>query len=145
MAREARGVFVVRVAADDAQKALRVLGPSSRGAPSEGKGGVAVLELEGAGPRDARLSMLALLLPDARVFALSRGRERAVKPAPPKSLPAFMKCANANCVTNQPREPVKAGFRVVSSKPLLLQCNYCERYADGETAAAALLDQRPWT
>ncbi|MDG6988590.1 MAG: hypothetical protein JRN21_04605 [Nitrososphaerota archaeon] len=144
MAGRARQSFTVRVAASDAQKALKLLGPSTA-APSAEEGGVAVLRLEAEGPGDARLSMLALLLPDARVFAASRGKEKEVKPAPPKSLPAFMKCANGNCVTNQPREPVKAGFRVVSSKPLLLQCNYCERYADGERAAAELLGQHPGT
>lgn len=44
----------------------------------------------------------------------------------PKRVVGIINCTNQNCITNK-REPVSSEFIVVSKKPLVLRCIYCER------------------
>lgn len=43
-----------------------------------------------------------------------------------KTVIGILKCQNQSCVSNQ-KEPVNSEFYVVSEKPLVLRCFYCER------------------
>jgi len=97
------------------------------------------IELEGVRIGGADMQRLALLFPNAQLYSVLGGKAIREKLEVPKSIPALLKCPNPNCVTVQPREPVKAGFWVVKTRPLTLQCNYCERYVDSEFASAQLL------
>ncbi len=44
----------------------------------------------------------------------------------PSRIVGIVKCHNANCITNV-REPVSSEFSLVSKKPLVIRCNFCER------------------
>lgn len=44
----------------------------------------------------------------------------------PKRVLGIVDCMNQNCITNK-NEPISSEFIVVSKKPLLLRCVYCER------------------
>jgi aspartate carbamoyltransferase regulatory subunit len=42
----------------------------------------------------------------------------------PDTIQGIIKCINPNCVSNA-REPIRSKFRIESSEPLLLRCDYC--------------------
>lgn len=44
----------------------------------------------------------------------------------PTRIVGIVKCHNANCITNV-KEPVSSEFSLVSKKPLIIRCNFCER------------------
>ncbi len=44
----------------------------------------------------------------------------------PSRIVGIVKCHNANCITNV-KEPVSSEFTLVSKKPLVIRCNFCER------------------
>ena len=44
----------------------------------------------------------------------------------------ILKCANPNCITNQPNEPVRSKFKIVSRDELLFRCFYCKRYLEAK-------------
>lgn len=44
----------------------------------------------------------------------------------PQRIVGIVKCHNANCITNV-KEPVNSEFSLVSKKPLVIRCNFCER------------------
>lgn len=75
----------------------------------------------------------------ALLYELLKGKPGPRRPEERKTVPAVVKCPNPNCITAQPREPVRAGFWIISTDPPRLQCNYCERYVEGELARAQLL------
>ncbi len=45
----------------------------------------------------------------------------------PETFIGLFPCANENCISNVAREPMKSEFKVISEKPVKLQCNYCSR------------------
>ena len=49
----------------------------------------------------------------------------------PEIVEEFIKCMNPNCISNT-REPIKSKFEVLSVKPLILRCVYCDRLLEGE-------------
>ncbi|MHA1685075.1 MAG: aspartate carbamoyltransferase regulatory subunit [Candidatus Heimdallarchaeaceae archaeon] len=55
----------------------------------------------------------------------------------PDIVEEFIKCLNPNCISNS-NEPVSSKFRVISKKPLVLRCVYCDRLLEGENLQAQL-------
>ncbi|PSN82029.1 hypothetical protein B9Q01_09205 [Candidatus Marsarchaeota G1 archaeon OSP_D] len=94
-------------------------------------------------PNELLLKIL-LLYEDAKFYVDSE----EFTPEFPGVLSGFMNCPNANCVTSQPREPVKPEFVVVRKSPPLLQCSYCGRYVPKEAITPELLTLKrfvpPW-
>lgn len=43
----------------------------------------------------------------------------------PEVIEDLLNCINPRCITNQPREPVRPLFKVLSTSPLKIQCIYC--------------------
>jgi len=82
-------------------------------------------------PRE--LDIIALIAPDATVNTI---RDYAVvkktKVKLPQTIREIVRCTNPNCVTNKAGEPVKPTFRVKSSEPLLLVCEYCGTFVTRE-------------
>ena len=78
----------------------------------------------------------------ALLYESLKGKLVRESPEARKPVPAVIECPNPNCITVQPREPVEAGFWVIKTDPPRLQCNYCERYVEGEQASAQLLGAR---
>lgn len=50
----------------------------------------------------------------------------------------IISCPNKNCVTVQPKEPTKPKYRIVSWKPVTLQCFYCGRYINEDAIVEQL-------
>ncbi len=55
----------------------------------------------------------------------------------PSRVQGILKCQNPNCATNF-REPIITEFSLISEKPLILKCEYCERFL-GEDYVSQLL------
>lgn len=53
------------------------------------------------------------------------------KVASANEIVGILRCSNPNCITNQPNEPVRSKFKIVSKENLLLRCFYCTRYLEG--------------
>jgi aspartate carbamoyltransferase regulatory subunit len=45
----------------------------------------------------------------------------------PDSIKGMVPCSNPGCITNS-NEPVEPTFKTVKSNPIVLKCDYCERY-----------------
>ena len=72
------------------------------------------------------ISKIALIAPTATInivrdFKVVEKRKVDL----PEIIEEIISCINPNCITNQPREPVKPRFRKLSTKPLKLVCDYC--------------------
>jgi aspartate carbamoyltransferase catalytic subunit len=63
-------------------------------------------------------------------LSVYRSKYRSVRNREPKSSTSDMRrCANSNCISNQPREPIAPTLKEVTSKgERVLQCQYCGRY-----------------
>jgi aspartate carbamoyltransferase catalytic subunit len=62
-------------------------------------------------------------------LSVHRSKYHAAKNREPRSSPGSIRCANQNCITNQPREPITPILREVARKnERVLQCGYCGRY-----------------
>lgn len=72
---------------------------------------------------------IALLAPEATINTI---RDYSVMKKTKVKLPNVIKeivtCTNPNCITNVQGEPVTPTFKVVSSEPLVLCCEYCGTY-----------------
>lgn len=86
------------------------------------------------------VNRIALIAPTATINII-RNYEVAVKLKVeiPEFIEEILKCGNPTCITNQPREPVKAKFKLVSREPVKLQCLYCGRYLEREDIEKQLI------
>lgn len=73
------------------------------------------------------LNKLAVISPNATVSRID-GYEVIEKfnVKVPDEVRAVIKCPNPNCVTNI--ENISTRFKLVENDPILMLCNYCERY-----------------
>jgi len=46
----------------------------------------------------------------------------------PDKIKNIVKCINPTCITNQEREFIVSSFKLISKNPIILLCEYCERY-----------------
>jgi len=96
------------------------------------------VEVSSSLPEDV-LMRISLLYPNALIRELSHGKENTLSAQKIRWIRGIIRCPNKNCVTAQPREPTRPEFRLVSMRPLKVQCSYCGRYADEETVLAQLI------
>jgi aspartate carbamoyltransferase catalytic subunit len=63
-------------------------------------------------------------------LSVYRSKYRPVKKRrPPLNTKGMRRCANPNCISNQPREPIVPSLNEVTSKgERVFQCEYCGRY-----------------
>ena len=63
-------------------------------------------------------------------LSIYHSKYHPVKNLEPRSTTSEMRrCANSNCISNQPREPITPALKEVTSKgEHVLQCQYCGRY-----------------
>lgn len=75
---------------------------------------------------EEEISRIALLAPFAKINVI---KDYEVIEKKQLSLPdkftGIVKCPNPKCITNN--EPMKTRFEVISTKPIVLKCPYCER------------------
>jgi len=80
---------------------------------------------------DDEVNKIALIAPEAKLntirdFQVVEKREVKV----PYEVTGIVKCVNPKCITNN--EIIVTKFYVVSKKPVMLKCHYCEKIVEQE-------------
>ena len=83
---------------------------------------------------DDEVNKIALVAPEAKLntirdFKVVEKREVKV----PYEVTGIVKCVNPKCITND--EKIITKFYVVSKKPVMLKCHYCEKIVEQEQMA----------
>ena len=89
-----------------------------------------VVKLEGMELKARDVDKISLIAPNATISIIRDYeifKKHHVKL--PKVITGIVKCDSPNCITNG-REPVESEFLILSKKPMLLRCKYCEREMD---------------
>lgn len=88
-----------------------------------------IIKVEGKELSREELNIIALVAPTATINIIRDYKVvQKFKVSIPDKIEGVLKCRNVNCITNQPREPIKTKFTVVSKNPLILKCDYCGTY-----------------
>jgi aspartate carbamoyltransferase regulatory subunit len=80
---------------------------------------------------DKEINKIALVAPEAKLntirdYKVVEKREVAL----PDDVSGIVRCINPKCITNN--EKIVTKFYVVSKKPVVLKCHYCERMVEQE-------------
>ncbi len=80
---------------------------------------------------DAEINKIALVAPEAKLnticeYQVVEKREVAV----PEEVTGIVKCVNPKCITNNER--IVTRYYVISKKPVMLKCHYCEKMIEQE-------------
>ncbi len=129
------GIVIDHIPAGRALVVLRILGITGRegfrvalvmNVESKKLGLKDIVKIEGRDLTHEELNLISLVAPTATVNII-RNYEvvQKFKVSIPDVIEGLLKCKNPNCITNQPREPVKTRFRVLKKDPLRLICDYC--------------------
>jgi len=129
------GTVIDHIDAGRALHVLRILGLTGAegftiavvmNVPSQKLGKKDIVKVEGVELKEEQVSKIALIAPSATINIIrDYAVAEKVKVRIPPVVEGLLKCANPNCVTNMPREPVKSRFKVISVRPLKLVCEYC--------------------
>ena len=85
-----------------------------------------VVKIENRELDPKELDIIALIAPDATINTIRNyAVVKKTRVKLPQTIREIVRCTNPNCVTNKPGEPVKPIFKVKSSEPLILVCDYC--------------------
>lgn len=97
-----------------------------------------VIKIENRDLEKFEVDKISLIAPDATI-SIVKNYEITEKFSVdlPQRLVGIVKCSNSNCITNM-KEPVLGEFTLLSKKPLLLRCNFCERTMTEKEATASL-------
>ncbi|RUM47151.1 MAG: aspartate carbamoyltransferase regulatory subunit [Hyperthermus sp.] len=90
-----------------------------------------IVKIEGRRLSDEEVDKIALVAPEATINIVEDYvvvKKHRVKL--PEVIENILACVNPTCITRQPREHVKPRFRVVSRRPLRLQCIYCGSFIE---------------
>ncbi len=88
-----------------------------------------IVKVEGLELTSREVNMISLIAPTATINIVRNYvvvKKERVKI--PDYFEGIIKCSNPNCVSNLERETAIPKFRLVSKKPLILRCLYCERH-----------------
>ncbi|RMF07035.1 aspartate carbamoyltransferase regulatory subunit [Candidatus Woesearchaeota archaeon] len=86
-----------------------------------------IVKVAGKELTQEEVNKIALLAPTATVNIIKNYSVRKkMNLELPEMLKGIIKCANPKCITNN--DMVETKFHVRSTKPLRVQCHYCERY-----------------
>ncbi len=80
---------------------------------------------------DAEINKIALVAPEAKLNTICDYQvieKREVKV--PDEVTGIVKCVNPKCITNNERITTK--YHVISKKPVVLKCHYCEKMIEQE-------------
>ncbi len=141
----ANGTVIDHIPAGKALKVLKILGITGEegyrvalvmNVASDRLGRKDIVKVEDRFLSKEEVDRIALIAPTATIniirdYKVVEKREVEL----PDVIEGIVKCINPNCVTNQPREHVKPRFKVLSKKPVKLECHYCgEVMGEGEIA-----------
>lgn len=135
------GTVIDHIPSSQLFKAVRILGIEDldtsvtignnlRSAKLGTKGIIKVADVE---YDEATLNRIALIAPTAVVNIIRDFNVVEKKPVVlPRTITGIVKCANPKCITNN--EPMATRFHVVSDKPVVIRCHYCNHTVDGDQA-----------
>lgn len=131
----AEGTVIDHIDAGRALHVLKILGLTGAegltiavvmNVPSQKLGKKDIVKVEGVTLKHDQVSKIALIAPSATINIIRNyDVVEKVKVSVPPVIEGLLKCANPNCITNQPNEPVTSRFKVLSVRPLRLRCEYC--------------------
>lgn len=130
------GTVIDHITAGKSLKVLSILKIDEKGnnsvsigvrVPSSKMGFKDVIKIENRTLERFEVDKISLIAPDASI-SIVKDYEVTQKYAVelPSRIIGIIKCHNANCITNV-NEPVSSEFTLVSKKPLIIRCNFCER------------------
>ncbi|ADI31357.1 aspartate carbamoyltransferase regulatory subunit [Staphylothermus hellenicus] len=129
------GIVIDHIPAGKALKVLKVLGITG----SEGLRVALVMNVESRklGRKDIvkieekylsmkELSLIALIAPTATINIIKEYKVvEKQKVKPPSIVKGLIKCPNPTCISRKKNEPIKSLFKLKSTNPIMLECQYC--------------------
>lgn len=96
--------------------------------PSKKMGKKDILKIENKILTNDEVEKLAIICPDATINIIKNSQvSRKLKIKLPKIIEKVVKCSNPKCICYLEPQTLETRFYVVSDKPLILRCHYCER------------------
>ena len=106
--------------------------------PSSKIGQKDVIKIEGRYLERFEVDKISLIAPEASISIVKNYEvTRKYSVELPSRIVGIVRCHNANCITNI-REPVTSEFTLVSNKPIVIRCNFCERNMNEREIATSL-------
>ena len=129
------GTVIDHIPAGRALAVLKILGITGReglrvavvmNVESRRLGRKDIVKIENRHLRPEEVNKIALIAPTATINIV-KGYEVVEKKQVelPDVIEDILKCPNPTCITRKHREPIRPRFRVLSRRPLRLQCIYC--------------------
>lgn len=98
-----------------------------------------VVKLEGRELHPGEVDRIVLIAPEATINTIRDYRvEKKMKVRMPDRIEGILRCINPNCISNKQRESITPSFKVLSQRPLLLACEYCETHISHDEVIAQL-------
>ena len=130
------GTVIDHIPAGKALKVMNILKMDDRATnsvsigirvPSEKMGQKDVIKIENRDLEKFEVDKISLIAPEASI-SIVKDYEITEKFSVelPTRLIGTVKCHNTECITNL-KEPVSSDFLLISKKPILIRCNFCER------------------
>lgn len=86
-----------------------------------------IVKIEGRELTENETGKITVIAPDATINIIRNFiNVEKYKVELPEIITGIITCSHGTCISNAPREPVQAKFRVISKKPTILVCVYCE-------------------
>jgi len=131
------GTVIDHIPAGNALNVLKVLGITGKegfrisivmNTDSVKLGKKDIIKIEGREVNMDEVNIIALIAPTATINIIREYKvAKKEKVKVPEHIEGIIRCANPNCITNLEKD-LKTRFKVVSRKPLILKCLYCDRY-----------------
>jgi len=141
------GTVIDRIPPGKSLKVLEVLGIDSNypytvalamRVSSKKRGLKDIVKIKGRWLSEKEIQKLSFIAHEATVNIIEDYKVKEKKIIKiPKTVEEFIKCLNPNCISNT-REPIKSKFEVISVKPLILRCVYCDRLLEGDLLQSQL-------
>ena len=130
------GTVIDHIPAGKALKVMNILKMDDRATnsvsigirvPSEKMGQKDVIKIENRDLEKFEVDKISLIAPEASI-SIVKDYEITEKFSVelPTRLIGTVKCHNTECITNL-KEPVSSDFLLISKKPIVIRCNFCER------------------
>ncbi|HDI32100.1 MAG TPA: aspartate carbamoyltransferase regulatory subunit [Thermofilum sp.] len=85
-----------------------------------------IVKVEGLKLKKEQVDKIALIAPHSTINIVEKFEViKKYKVRVPDILEDLLRCMNPNCITNQPREPIKPVFYLQKESPLVFKCKYC--------------------
>ncbi|MCD6510280.1 MAG: aspartate carbamoyltransferase regulatory subunit [Thermoprotei archaeon] len=129
------GTVIDHIPAGNALYVLKILGITGReglrvavvmNVESKKLGKKDIVKIEKLELKKDDVNKISLIAPTATINIIRNYKVVSKsKVSVPERIEGLFSCINPRCITNQPREPLKSKFRLVSLSPLKMQCEYC--------------------